>query len=250
MNASQEQVSKLDQLAEFRSSFVQAALSVAIAFVLIALIFGIILGRAGVFTELSEVIDPTAYPAYIVTAAVSWVLYITVRHIKRTERGGDEADETSGSVAEAYRDVQSNESIGKTVYESYKKTFKGFAVMTYVTILISFGAFAGLIVSTYLSPALGPLVALCYPIFDYKINDNYHWYWSPALLALVLTYVVLVPMSALVTFAGTVAGLLLGVTIGVPIVVLRFLWESYNSAGLDEIVQKPFSSLKRRQGHL
>jgi len=172
MSTEQTYNSPLEHLAEFRSFFFQSAISMFLAYLTTIVIFTGVLSGLSVFTTLSKIVDTSGYPAYIIAAGSGWTLYMTVQHLENAEE-----EEESGEVKEdlsisdsfkMYEDKNFNE----LLKIAFKQSFKGLAVTTYISILVSLGALIGLVLSSYLSGVIAIIVTIIYPIVDVKYTQN------------------------------------------------------------------------------
>lgn len=234
-------------LAEFRSAAWKSIFAVSISIFSAALIFSAPLHILGVFDAIAPYLDATRVPAYFFAAATGLVLALTASDIATDEDRDGEND--SLTIREAFENAIEKDSIRELMRDHFEHTLEGVAAVTYVATLVALATLFGVLTATHLSPALGVFLCITYPKLDLWWGERVPWILSPTMLVLAVGYLYLYPIAAIGTVMMMAAGLLLGVSIGIPIAIGSFLWEVFKASGLDKAVHRPIDSFRSPRRH-
>lgn len=215
------------------------------AFCLMLILFSGILSNIGFFDLIASYVDTTYSLAYLVTAWAGWSLFVTSFSLRESDDDEESSDIVSDIVDEGLS--------LSTIIEGGKTIFRGYAVLTYMPLLISVGALMGMWVSTYVSVAAGVIVAGLFPTFDFVIAKKLHWALSPSSLLLFLTYPVLIVLSAVTVTVSITLGLILGVSTVITLLCKRLwerltwpLWDVLEKADIPNAATKPYQRIGLR----
>lgn len=169
------------------------------------------------FTPINEWITARisieGFVGYLAFAGAGLLLYVVQYNIKseqseEEEESSEEESEEVHVIAEAFGDI-----------------FEGLAMMFYITILLSIAALMGLATTQFISPALGAVVAVAYPIVDEHIGVEYRWYLSPASLLTMPTLLWAFAVSVIAAVISFTIGFALNV-VGVSVQFLQDVWRT------------------------
>lgn len=248
MSTARIERSSLSQLAEFRSAFFQSVLVVGLSYIVFVIFFFPLGGLLGIRQMLGSLIGLSNLPAYLIASGAGLCLYMTAANFSDQADSEENGHEEALSVQEAFERVAGGESVLEILKTGFGQTLAGLAAFTFLSILVFIGGTLGLVVATHLSGALGAALAILYPIADIEINEQIRWYLSPATSLLVISYIALIPYAMMITVLAGTFGFFIGVSLGIPIVIIQFLYETVKSAGISETVQRPVMDIRRR-GH-
>lgn len=234
-----------EQLTGFTDAFVRTFLTVALSLVLASVVFIPALSVLGVFDLAQQWVSGRMMAGYLLASSLGFTLYLSADY----QRGKASDTEAEGVSDDEEVEPPSNlEQFKQAVHQMYK----GWAMISFLFILVSTGAIAAAVTATYVSVAFAPVVAVVYPVADYKLYQKVHAVVSPASVLFLISHVLILPTVAIISLAAALLGSVLGVfavLLTIPIQILRALYDVFRVSGFDSEVIGPVDDLKHQIRH-
>jgi hypothetical protein len=151
-----------------------------------------------------QIAEPNQILAYTFLSVMGFSLYIASLNIQ---------EDDSGSSEDSGKSDESGNSDIASLTEAPRLIFKVLASITMILLFPISGVIFGVLISTYVSPLIGIVVAIWYPAFDLWLYMKIGRPITPVTLAVIPLYVVVAVWTAII-LAIT---LILGLAIGTPL---------------------------------